>query len=152
VPTTTTPRSRLRRRAGLVAIAPLLLAGLAACGDDDDGGGGDSAGGSTEAFCDGIENVINDAEGLEDELADASPEELIDQFGNLVGQLEDIDPPGEIADDWNASIEVLTTMAEGDVEDLATFEPTEEQNEAGNRVGAFIEDECGVEDGGLFGA
>jgi len=145
VPTTTT-RSRVRRSAGLV-IAPLMLLGLAACGDDD-GGGGDSTGGSTESFCDGIKDIAAQVEEFDAAGDDASPEEVLDQVGQLVERMQALDPPAEIEDDWNQSMEVLDNLADGDLE--GAQETTDEQDAAGERVSTFLTDECGVDEG-FFG-
>jgi hypothetical protein len=148
VSSTTITRSRVLRSAGLI-VAPLMLLGLAGCGDDDDSGG-DSAGGDKEAFCDGINDISNQA----DEFAanaDSTPDELMTQLGQLVDRMHELDPPAEIADDWNQTVDVLDTMASGDVEDLNNFEATDEQNDASDRVSEFMVDECGVDENSLFG-
>jgi hypothetical protein len=150
VSSTTTTRSRILRSAGLV-IAPLMLLGLAGCGDDDDGGGGDSAGGDKEAFCNDIKDISTQADEFEANSDDATPQELISQLGQLVDRMQQLDPPAEIEDDWNQSVDVLDTMASGDVEDLANFETTDEQDAAGDRVSQFLVDECGVDEDSFFG-
>jgi hypothetical protein len=147
---TTTTRSRVLRSAGLV-FAPLLLLGLAACGDDDDGGG-DSAGGDTESFCNEVEQISADGDEIDANSADADPEELLDQVGGLVDRMQELDPPAEIEDDWNQALEIMEGLASGSVEDVANFEPTEEQTQAGERVSEFLRDECGLGEDSFLGS
>src|SRR5215510_15561482 len=97
---TTTTRSRVLRSAGLV-IAPLMLFGLAACGGDDDddtagGSSGDSNGDSTESFCNEIKDISAQGDEFEATSDDATPEELMDQLGQIVDRMQGLDPPGEI--------------------------------------------------------
>ena len=149
--TTTTTRSRVLRGAGLI-IAPLMLLGLAGCGDDDDsGGGGDSAGGSKEAFCDGINDISTQADEFEANSDSSSPDELITQLGQLVDRMQELEPPAEIQDDWDSSVGVLDDMSSGSVEDLQSFETTDEQDAAGDRVSQYLVDECGVDEDSFFG-
>lgn len=147
---TTTTRSRVLRSAGLL-IAPLLLLGLAACGDDDDGGG-DSAGGDTESFCNDIEQISADGDELEAASEDAEPEEVLDQVGGLVDRMQELDPPAEIEDDWNQAMEIMEGLASGSVEDVANFEPTEEQTAAGERVSEYLRNECGLSEDSFLGS
>lgn len=148
--TTTTTRSRVVRSAGLV-IAPLLVFGLAACGDDDDGGG-DSAGGSTESFCNQIKDISDQGDEIEANSDDADPEELLNQVAGLVDQMQELDPPAEIEDDWNSALEILDGLYSGDVEDVANFQPTEEQAQAGERVGEYLRNECGLDEDSFLGS
>lgn len=147
---TTTTRSRVLRSAGLV-FAPLLLLGLAACGDDDDGGG-DSAGGDTESFCNEVEQISADGDEIDANSADADPEELLDQVGGLVDRMQALDPPAEIEDDWNQAMEVMEGLTSGSVDDVTSFEPTEEQTQAGDRVGEYLRDECGLSEDSFLGS
>src|SRR5262245_36484064 len=121
---TTTTRSRVLRSAGLV-IAPLMLFGLAACGgDDDDDTAGGSSGDSAESFCNEIKDISAQGDEFEATSDDATPEELMDQLGQIVDRMQGLDPPGEIEDDWNKAMEVLETMSSGSVEDAASLETT----------------------------
>jgi hypothetical protein len=147
---TTTTRSRVLRSAGLV-FAPLLLLALAACGDDDDDGG-DSAGGGTESFCNEVEEISADGDELEEGSDDADPEEVLDQFGGLVDRMQALDPPAEIEDDWNQALDIIEGLASGSVEDAASFEPTEEQVAAGERVSEFLRNECGLSEDSFLGS
>ena len=149
---TTTTRSRVLRSAGLI-VAPVMLLGLAACGGDDDdasGGGGDSGGGDKSAFCDGITDISNQA----DEFASndsASDDDMLTQLGQLVDRMQELDPPAEIADDWNQSVDILDQMSSGSVEDLGNFEATQAQNDAANNVSRYLVDECGISEDSFFG-
>jgi len=153
VSTTTTTRSRALRSAGLI-VAPLMLLGLAGCGGDDDdasGGGGDSAGGDKQAFCDGINDISTQADEFEANSTSAEPEDLISQLGQLVDRMQELDPPAEIADDWNQSVDILDQMSSGSVDDLANFEATQAQNDAADHVSQFLVDECGIDEDSFFG-
>src|SRR4029450_11603537 len=119
VSTTTTTRSRVLRGAGLV-IAPLMLLDPPCCGDD-------SASGSKEAFCDGMKDISTQADELDANSDSASADELMTQFVKLVDRMQELDPPAEIEDDWDSSVGTLDDMSSGSVEDLQTFESTDEQ-------------------------
>ena len=89
----TTRSTHLLRRAAALAAAPALVLAVAACGGDDDGGGGDSA-----SFCEDVEGPF---ESVNDPGAD--PEETI-------ASMREVDPPDEIADDWDTVISTLEAL------------------------------------------
>ena len=122
----------LRRVLGLTAVPALLLT-AAACGDDDD-----SAGGS---FCDQARSV----EERFDEIQDPTTEE----FGAALDAIRDMDPPAEIADDWNTMVSALDVFNDIDLENpdpnaLAEFEAEAAEMEAASeRVSTYMQEECG---------
>ena len=127
----TTRSAHLLRRTLALAAAPALVISVAACGDD--GGDGDSA-----SFCDGVENPVG---GLTDPNAD--PQETVDA-------MRDLDPPSEIADDWDRLVDALDTIASLSPEDAASEDALEalsdpEVAEAGENVNAYLQDECGLD-------
>jgi hypothetical protein len=122
-------RPGLRRVAGL-ATAPALLLALAACGDDDDGGSGASG-----DFCE-------EAEALDQRFDDAEAgEEEIQEF---VDELQRLDPPAEIEEDWN---ELVSAFENFDPEDPSSLEnvDTERIDEASQNIDEYMQEECGIE-------
>src|SRR5690606_22612812 len=94
-----TRSTRLLRRTVALAFAPALVLTAAACGDD--------GGGSSEAFCDGA-NALNERFGtIEDPEA----------FGEALEASRQLDPPDEIADDWNAWLEAFGRIEDVDPDD-----------------------------------
>ena len=106
-------------------LAALMAAGLlvaAGCGgDDDDEGasGGDGGGSSTEEFCDAYNSYFNDLTSAE------TPEDAAETLAN-------IDPPAEIADEWEA---LSAGIQSGDPTDPAL-------TEAATSIGTFVAQEC----------
>ena len=131
----TTSRPTLARRVlGLVAV-PALLVGLAACGDDDD----DSASGGD--FCDQAESLNETFEQIDDPTSA--------EFGEALDRIRAMDPPEEIADDWNQLVQALEGFEDIDLENpdpevLATLD-SEEIQAAGDRVDDYLAEECGIE-------
>jgi hypothetical protein len=115
-------------RPRLFGLAALLfvLALLASCGGDDDGGGG-----GTAAFCDEVESILasdDNGGGLEQQS---------EQVRDAIRDLQKLDPPEEIADDWNTVMDAYDAEDPGDV-DLETVQ------KSGRRVTTFLRDECGI--------
>jgi hypothetical protein len=138
----TTSRPTLARRAlGLVAV-PALLVGLAACGDDDDSGGDSASGDSASGdFCDQAESLNESFEQIDDPTSE--------QFADALDRIRSMDPPEEIADDWNQLVSALEGIEDIDLENpdpeaLAALE-TEEMEAAGERVDEYLSEECGIE-------
>jgi hypothetical protein len=131
----TTSRPTLARRVlGLVAV-PALLVGLAACGDDDD----DTAGGGD--FCDQAESLNETFEQIDDPTSA--------EFGEALDRIRAMDPPEEIADDWNQLVQALEGFEDIDLENpdpeaLAALD-SEEMQASGARVDDYLAEECGIE-------
>jgi hypothetical protein len=125
---TTTP-STLARRVVALAAAPVLLLGLAACGDDDDDASG---------FCD-------DARSVDEQMTDLDIES--GNLADIAAAMDDIEPPSEIADDWDAMVEGFQALSEADLEDPAAFEDPaiQEADEASQRVGTYLQEECDID-------
>jgi hypothetical protein len=127
----------------LLVIAGLVAAvALPACGGDD--------GSSTEQFCE-------DYRSLADEVADVDmddPEAAADLFDRLA----ELDPPDEIADEFQAVVELnqeVLSASEGvDLTDQEAAAELQEQlsdqvaelDEEGQAVDGFLAEECGVGD------
>ena len=123
---------------GLAAAGLLVAIG---CSDSDSGGGdnagGDSGGSEAEGFC-------ADFQELDDRFSE-DPEAAAD-MEQVLGALESLDPPEEIAEDFDLVVEVARESADVDPEDPEAMEElqalSEEAGEAEQRVGEFIDQEC----------
>jgi hypothetical protein len=119
--------------AGL-AVAGLLMA--AGCGDD---GGGSASSEATDEFCDGF-NEINDQ--FSDNNLVADPEALQE----ALDMLRDLEPPEEIADDYERVLEGFEALAEIDINDPEAVAQVQEDfadaEDAFNTVGDFVDREC----------
>jgi hypothetical protein len=136
---TTTRSTRLRRALGLAAV-PVLLLTAAACGDDDDeGSSGSSGGGDTSSFC-------ADARAIDEAASDTDPSDTA-AFEDAITAMQALDPPAEIAEDWNLMFESFAEASELSVEDLENMDEDAfaEAEAASDRVTAFMEEECGIE-------
>jgi hypothetical protein len=111
----------------------LLMA--AGCGGDDDDS---TSSESIEDFCDGFNEVneqfsnidVTDPDALEDAL----------------DMLRDLDPPEEIADEYQTVLDGFQRLSEIDITDQNEVAEVQEDlpdaEEAFNTVGQFVEDEC----------
>ncbi len=131
-------------RRTLIGLAAAGLLAVTGCSDSDSGGGdaASSGGGSTEEFC-------ADFQALDDRFSE-DPEAANDTDAVLEA-LEELDPPEEIADDFQTVVDVTRQTADVDVEDPEALaeaqELSENAAEANERVGTFLDDECGVDTG-----
>jgi len=128
-----TSRPTLARRVLGLAAVPALMVGFAACGDDDDSAGG--------GFCDQAESLNETF----DEIDDPTSE----QFGDALDRIRAMDPPEEIADDWNQLVTALDGLEDIDLENpdpeaLAALD-TDEMQQASDRVDEYMSEECGIE-------
>jgi hypothetical protein len=122
----------MRRFVAGVAVVGLLMA--AGCGDDDDSTSSEAI----EEFCDGFNDVneqfsdidVTESGALEDALA----------------MLRDLDPPEEIADEYETVLRGFERLSGIDITDQDAVaevqEDLPEAEEAFNTVGEFVEDEC----------
>jgi hypothetical protein len=120
---------------GLLAVIG-LVGFTAACSDSDDesstsGGGGGGGGDSAEAFCDDIQAL--DDRFSEDTEAANDPDQVLEA-------LESLDPPEEIADDFQTVLDANRQA----IDDPESTEGLEEAAEAQVRVSTFIQEECGT--------
>lgn len=117
--------------AGAAVIGFLMAAG---CGGDDDSTSSEAI----DEFCDGFNEVnaqfsninVTDPGALEDAL----------------DMLRDLDPPAEIADEYEKVLEGFEKLSEIDItnrnEVAKVQEDLPDAEEAFNTVGQFVEDEC----------
>ena len=116
-----------------VAVVGLLMA--AGCGDDDDSTSSEA----TETFCDGF-NEIND------EFSDINPVADPGALEDALDMLRDLEPPEEIADEYERVLEGFEALTEIDITDPEEVAQVQEDfadaEEAFNTVGDFVEEEC----------
>jgi hypothetical protein len=152
-----TVRTVHRFRVGVGGAAAVVL--LTACG----GGGSDADPATTPAAEQGEEGTAAgedfcaQAAGIDERvdaaLADGGDDpSLAEAFRGIAADLRGIEPPAAIASDWSALAAGLDRMADAvgqvDVTDLGSLEALEQaeggMTEAGDRVDAYLGDECGI--------
>jgi Asp-tRNA(Asn)/Glu-tRNA(Gln) amidotransferase C subunit len=123
----------MRRLVAGVAVAGLLIA--AGCGGDDDDS---TSSESIEEFCDGF-NEVNERFS---EIDVTDP----DALENALDMLRDLDPPEEIADEYQTVLDGFQRLSEIDITNQNEVAEVQEElpdaEEAFNTVGQFVEDEC----------
>jgi hypothetical protein len=123
----------MRRLVAGVAVVGLLTA--AGCGGDDDDS---TSSESIEEFCDGFNEVNEQFSNID--VTD--PGEL----ENALDMLRDLDPPEEIADEYQTVLDGFQRLSEIDITDQDEVAEVQEDlpdaEEAFNTVGQFVEDEC----------
>ena len=122
----------MRRFVAGVAVVGLLMA--AGCGGDDDSTSSEAI----DEFCDGF----NDVNEQFSDINVTDPGALDD----ALDMLRDLDPPEEIADEYEKVLEGFERLSEIDITDRNAVaevqEDLPEAEEAFNTVGEFVEDEC----------
>jgi hypothetical protein len=118
--------------AGLAVVGLLMAAG---CGDDDGGASSEEI----REFCDGF-NEIND------EFSDINPVANPEALDEALDMLRDLEPPAEIADEYETVLDGFEALSEIDINDQEAVAEVREEfadaEEAFNAVGDFVEDEC----------
>ena len=104
---TTRSTHLLRRMLGLAAV-PALVFAMAACGDDDESSGGSGS------FCE-------DAREIEEASENTDTEDL-DAMGDAIAAMRSLDPPAEIAEDWNLMFESFEQISDLSVEEMANID------------------------------
>jgi hypothetical protein len=157
-------------RTGLAAAAAVVL--LTACGGNDDSAAtatsgsaastsasstaaGGSGAASSSQFCTQAAAVMAQ---LDDVGNVQDPAQLGPGLQRAATQLQSLDPPPEIADDWHTLVDAFSQVAQiasttnfSDPEQLAAFEQQASQVESqlGNSqttVQNYLTDECGITD------
>jgi hypothetical protein len=122
----------MRRFVAGVAVVGLLMA--AGCGGDDDSTSSEAI----DEFCDGF----NDVNEQFSDINVTDPGALDD----ALDMLRDLDPPEEIADEYEKVLEGFERLSEIDITDRNAVAEVQEElpeaEEAFNTVGEFVEDEC----------
>lgn len=151
-------------RKTIIAVASAALLSLAACGDDDspaaddasadDASADDTAAAASDDFCGQFEALQDRFDDLDVEADDAFGDDS--EFEAAIGELQDIDPPSEIADDWNTITDALSGFADipADLSDDEMLEEfmsrfgafdQEEMERASQNVENYVRDECGID-------
>jgi hypothetical protein len=163
------------QRAGVVLVLGGVLA-LSGCGDDEPGAsdadsaapdatseptgveptGATSETPGTDSFCAEVEATRDQLDSVVDGEALVDPSAALDVVDDALDTMRSIDPPAEIAADWEAvrsfSEEMITSLDEIDVTDPAELEElgrelernAEALEDAADRVDRYLEDECGI--------
>jgi Asp-tRNA(Asn)/Glu-tRNA(Gln) amidotransferase C subunit len=122
----------MRRFVAGVAVVGLLMA--AGCGGDDDSTSSEAI----DEFCDGFNEVNEQFSNIN--VTDPGALE------NALDMLRDLDPPEEIADEYEKVLEGFQRLSEIDITDRNAVaevqEDLPEAEEAFNTVGEFVEDQC----------
>jgi hypothetical protein len=121
----------LRRMVGLAAVPALLLT-AAACGDDDDSAGGGAS------FCDAANDMNDRFDTIDDPTSD--------EFGEALDAIRSLDPPAEIAEDWETMVGAFENLSDVDLEDPEALANLDigELEAASERVSTYMEEECGI--------
>lgn len=118
--------------AGLAVVGLLMAAG---CGDDDGGASSEEI----SEFCDGF-NEINE------QFSDINPVADPEALDEALDMLRDLEPPAEIADEYETVLDGFEALSEIDINDPEEVAQVQEEfadaEEAFNAVGDFVEDEC----------
>jgi hypothetical protein len=160
------------QRAGVVLVLGALV--LGGCGGDDEPDASDADSPATDAmsaeptgemtdetsgadgFCAQVEAARDQLDSVVDGETLVDPSAALDVVDDALETMRSIDPPAEIAEDWEAvrsfSEEMITALDEIDVTDPAALEDLGrdlEQNaealeDAAERVDRYVEDECGI--------
>lgn len=116
--------------------------------------------GSSGSFCIDVAAFDSVLESLDDEYDSNDPEDLTRGFSAILGPMRAIDVPGEIEADWALMVTAFTDLSEAfgridfsrdDVDEqfAAVGAALEEEfdgiEEAGERVEAYVLDECDVD-------
>ena len=125
-------------------IIGLTIAGavaLVGCSDSEDGVGGEAAGsGSTDAFCAEFASL--------DERFSSDPEAAADPNA-VVEALEQLDPPAEIADDFETVLDAARSLAELDPSDPDAADEAQALNDeaadAQGRVSDYLDANCDLD-------
>jgi Asp-tRNA(Asn)/Glu-tRNA(Gln) amidotransferase C subunit len=122
----------MRRLVAGVAVAGLLMA--AGCGGDDDGTSSEAI----DEFCDGFNDV-------NERFSDINVTDQV-ALAEALDMLRNLDPPEEIADEYEKVLEGFEKLSEIDITDRNAVAEVQEDlpdaEEAFNTVGQFVEEEC----------
>jgi hypothetical protein len=122
----------MRRFVAGVAVVGLLMA--AGCGGDDDSTSSEAI----DEFCDGFNEVNEQFSNINVTAPGA--------LDNALDMLRDLDPPEEIADEYEKVLKGFEKLSEIDITDRNAVAEVQadlpDAEEAFNTVGEFVEDEC----------
>jgi hypothetical protein len=121
---TTTPG-----RWAALALAGCLALGAAACGDDSDG---DSASGGSDDFCARMLSL--------EERVESGGTPTPDEMADMMEALAELEPPAELADEWETISEAASFVDNPEDADPANATAYQEAFEA---VDDYMQNECG---------
>ena len=113
-------------------LLPVLLAALVAvagCGGDDEGSGGGAS--STADFCGDVKKILDANSDAKGEPTD------INAFGKAIDQLQKLQPPDEIADDFHTVMDAYEAQKPEDIDQAKV-------QAAGKRLTPWLEKNCKV--------
>ena len=122
---TVSPMS-MRRVLTLSALLTALV-GVGGCGGDDEGGGGPSA----ASFCDDVQRILDANSDDKGQPTD------LNAFGKAIDQLQKLQPPEEIADDYHTVMDAYDAKQPEDIDQAKV-------QAAGKRLQPWLEKECKV--------
>jgi hypothetical protein len=126
----------------IAALVP-LLALVAACGGDDDssssGSGSDGGSGGSQSG----EDFCTEFESLNQRMSDIN-EPTGDQLQEALDQLQSIDPPAELQDEWAALADSLENL---DFNDPTNADPAAAQkfSDAIDGISAYVDEHCDIQ-------
>ena len=109
-----------------------------------------------DSFCAEVEAARDQLDSVVDGETLVDPSAALDVVDDALETMRSIDPPAEIAEDWEAvrsfTEEMITALDEIDVTDPAALEDlgreleqnAEAMQDAADRVDRYLEDECGI--------
>jgi hypothetical protein len=134
-------------RRTLTALAAAGLLAVTGCSDSDSGGSDAASGDDAPSGGDSTEEFCTEFQELGDRFNE-DPEAAAD-MAQVIEALESLDPPEEIAEDFQLVIDVAQQSADVDPDDEEAVEDLESLSEeaggAQERVGSFIDEECGTD-------
>lgn len=126
---------------GSLVLALVLLG----CGDSEDSADDAGGNGAAAAFCERLN-------ALEAEFAEETAVPTDDQLEQVADELRQLDPPSEIAGDFQELLEAYDVLAQVELGDPEAIADLEEQLEgfeaAGQRIDDWTDENCGPDDVG----
>jgi hypothetical protein len=146
------------RSVSAVSAAVLLLAACSGGGGNDTSGSASekSAAGTTAAAGDFCSRAADLDERVDAAVASRDDASVPDAFRDLATELRGIEPPAEIAADWETQADGLDQMADAlaelDLTEPDSFAKLEELgaglSTASDNVGTYLEANCGIDTSG----
>ena len=150
-------------RAGLAGAAVVVLSGCGGSGNDSSSSSSSSSSAATTTasakaadspFCQQAQQLVTKVEST---LAGSSdPSQLPQQLQQVADAMHAVQPPSEVATDWNAFADDITSLGQAysttnfdDPQSTATFQQTAAQLQGkltteGAHLESFLSSECGI--------
>lgn len=139
--TTHMNRKSLVAASGVAVLVATLLAG---CGSD---------GGDVEAFCEDAGAIVDGS--FLDDIDVENEEDVAAVYDTALERIDEIDPPSDIADDWETTTEAMHTYLEGmadldmesetameDMEELTAGMDEEALQESSDNIETYLDENC----------